>query len=139
MTKRIWDERFQDIRAFERYLARNGVVTCKFFLNVSKKEQKRRFLERLENPEKNWKFSANDAQERGHWRDYMDAYEETICNTATKHAPWYVVPADNKWFTRIIVAAAIIDTLASLDLAYPEVSKEKLKEFAAVKRALLGE
>jgi PPK2 family polyphosphate:nucleotide phosphotransferase len=139
LTKKIWDERFQDIRAFERYLARNGIVTCKFFLNVSKKEQKRRFLDRLENPEKNWKFSANDARERGFWREYMDAYEETIRNTAAKHSPWYVVPADNKWFTRIVVASAIIDTLAGLDLAYPEVGREKRKEFAATKRALLGE
>jgi PPK2 family polyphosphate:nucleotide phosphotransferase len=139
VTRRIWDERFQDIRAFERYLARNGVVTVKFFLNVSKKEQKRRFLERLENPEKNWKFSANDAKEREHWDDYMHAYEETIRNTATKHAPWYVVPADNKWFTRVVVASALVDTLASLDLRYPEVSDEKLKEFAATKRALLGQ
>ena len=139
VTRRIWDERFQDIRAFERYLARNGFVTVKFFLNVSKKEQKRRFLERLENPEKNWKFSANDAKEREHWDDYMHAYEETIRNTATKHAPWYVVPADNKWFTRVVVASALVDTLGSLDLHYPEVSAEKLKEFAATKRALLGQ
>jgi PPK2 family polyphosphate:nucleotide phosphotransferase len=139
LTRKVWDERFQDIRAFERYLARNGIVTCKFFLNVSKKEQKRRFLDRLENPEKNWKFSANDAKERGFWREYMDAYQETIRNTAAKHSPWYVVPADNKWFTRIVVASAIIDTLAGLDLAYPEVGSEKLKEFASTKRALLGE
>src|SRR5262249_50661929 len=139
MTKKLWDERFQDIRAFERYLARNGVITCKFFLNVSKKEQKRRFLERLENPEKNWKFSANDAKERGFWREYMEAYEETIRNTATKQSPWYVVPADNKWFTRITVAAAIIDTLSSLDLHYPKVSDDKLKEFAVTKRALKRE
>jgi PPK2 family polyphosphate:nucleotide phosphotransferase len=137
VTKKIWDERFQDIRAFERYLARNGIVTCKFFLNVSKKEQKRRFLERLENPEKNWKFSANDAKEREHWRDYMEAYEETIRNTATRESPWYVVPADNKWFTRVVVAAVIVETLASLGLKYPEVSDEKRKEFAATKRALL--
>ena len=139
VTKRIWDERFQDVRAFERYLARNGIVAVKFFLNVSKKEQKRRFLERLENPEKNWKFSANDAKEREHWDDYMHAYEETIRNTATKESPWYVVPADNKWFTRVVVASAIIDTLASLKLRYPEVSDAKRKEFAATKRALLGQ
>jgi PPK2 family polyphosphate:nucleotide phosphotransferase len=137
VTKRIWDERFQDIRCFERYLARNGIVTVKFFLNVSKGEQKRRFLERLENPEKNWKFSANDAKERELWKDYMHAYEETIRNTATKESPWYVVPADNKWFTRVTVVAAIIDTLASLGLAYPKVPPERLKEFAATKRALL--
>ncbi len=135
-SKRIWDDRFQDIRSYERYLARNGIVTCKFFLNVSKKEQKRRFLERLDTPEKNWKFSANDAKERGFWREYMEAYEETIRNTATKESPWYVVPADNKWFTRIIVSAAIIDTLAGLDLHYPKVSDEKRKELASTRRAL---
>jgi PPK2 family polyphosphate:nucleotide phosphotransferase len=137
VTKRLWEKRFQDIRSVERYLARNGIVVCKFFLNVSKKEQKRRFLERLENPEKNWKFSANDIKEREFWDEYMEAYEETIQNTATKDAPWYVVPADNKWFTRVVVAAAVIDTLAALDLRYPEVEPEKLKELAAAKRALL--
>ncbi len=110
----------------------------KFFLHVSKKEQKRRFLERLENPEKNWKFSANDVKERGFWDEYMKAYEEMIRHTATKDAPWYVVPADNKWFTRLVVAAAIVDTLDSLDLEYPKVSQEKLKELAAAKRTLLG-
>ncbi len=134
--KRVWGERFEDICAFERYLARNGVAICKFFLNVSKKEQKRRFLERLEDPEKNWKFSANDAKEREFWDEYMEAYEETIRNTASKHAPWYVVPADNKWFTRVVVAAAVIDTLAGLDLQYPKVGEEKRKELAAAKRAL---
>ena len=137
VTKRLWEKRFQDIRSVERYLARNGIVVCKFFLNVSKKEQKRRFLERLENPEKNWKFSANDIKEREFWGEYMEAYEETIQNTATKEAPWYVVPADNKWFTRVVVAAAVIDTLAALDLRYPEVEPEKLKELAAAKRGLL--
>jgi len=136
VTKSIWNERHEDIRAFERYLARNGVVVCKFFLHVSKEEQKRRFLERLENPEKNWKFSANDAKERKFWDAYMDAYEETIQNTATKDAPWYVVPADNKWFTRVVVAAAVIDTLADLELHYPKVSDEKRKELAAAKTAL---
>ena len=139
VTKDIWKERFQDIRNFERYLTRNGVVVRKFFLHVSKKEQKRRFLERLETPEKNWKFSASDMQERGHWDEYMEAYEDMIRNTATKEAPWYVVPADNKWFTRVVVAAAVIDTLASLDLKYPEVGPDKLKELAAAKRALLAE
>jgi PPK2 family polyphosphate:nucleotide phosphotransferase len=138
VTKRIWKERLKDIRRFEQYLARNGVVTRKFFLHVSKKEQKRRFLERLENPEKHWKFSANDIKERGFWDDYMTAYEDTIRRTATVDAPWYVVPADNKWFTRVVVAAAIVDTLASLDLKYPEVSKERLRELAAAKRMLLG-
>jgi PPK2 family polyphosphate:nucleotide phosphotransferase len=103
VTKRIWKQRFQDIRAFERYLARNGIAVVKFFLHVSKAEQKRRFLERLDRPEKNWKFSAADAHEREHWDEYMEAYEDTIRNTASKHAPWYVVPADNKWFTRLVV------------------------------------
>ena len=136
VTKDIWKERFQDIRSFERYLTRNGVVIRKFFLHVSNKEQKKRFLERIQEPEKNWKFSANDAKERGHWDDYMEAYEDMIQNTATKEAPWYVVPADNKWFTRVVVAAAVIEALSSLDLHYPKVSDEKLKELAAAKRAL---
>ena len=138
ITKDIWKERFQDIRSFERYLTRNGVAVRKFFLHVSNKEQKKRFLERIEEPEKNWKFSANDAKERGHWDDYMEAYEDMIRNTATKEAPWYVVPADNKWFTRAIVAAAVIDVLSSLDLHYPKVSEGKLKELASAKRALLA-
>ena len=137
VTKQIWNERFDDIRHFEQYLTRNGVVVRKFFLHVSKKEQKGRFLERLENPEKHWKFSAADLQERGYWDKYMDAYEDMIRHTATPAAPWYVVPADNKWFTRAVVAAAVIETLASLNLAYPEVSDEKLKELAAAKAALL--
>ncbi len=137
VTKSIWKERHQDIRAFERYLARNGVAVCKFFLHVSRDEQKRRFLERLENPDKNWKFSANDAKERKYWDKYMDAYEETIQATATKAAPWYVVPADNKWFTRVVVAAAVIDTLAGLDLAYPKVSEDKRAELATARTALL--
>jgi len=136
ITKDIWQERFQDIRSFERYLTGNGVVIRKFFLHVSNKEQKKRFLERIEEPEKNWKFSANDAKEREHWADYMEAYEDMIQNTATKEAPWYVVPADNKWFTRVVVAAAVIDALADLDLHYPKVSDENLKELAAAKRAL---
>jgi PPK2 family polyphosphate:nucleotide phosphotransferase len=139
VTKDIWKERFEDIRDFEQYLARNGTVVVKFFLHVSKKEQKKRFLERVENPEKNWKFSANDAKERKFWDDYMDAYEDTIRHTATKHAPWYVVPADNKWFTRVVVAAAVISALDSLDLAYPEVGEAQLAELAAAKRELLGD
>jgi PPK2 family polyphosphate:nucleotide phosphotransferase len=138
ITKDIWKERFQDIRSFERYLTRNGVAIRKFFLHVSNKEQKKRFLERINEPEKNWKFSANDAKERGYWNDYMEAYEDMIRSTATKAAPWYVVPADNKWFTRVVVAAAVIEAFDSLDLHYPEVSKEKLKELAAAKRALLA-
>jgi PPK2 family polyphosphate:nucleotide phosphotransferase len=138
ITKKIWKERFEDIRNFERYLTRNGVIILKFFLHVSKGEQKRRFLERLENPEKNWKFSANDIKERAFWNDYMRAYEDLIRNTSAPEAPWYVVPADNKWFTRIVVAAAVIEALDALDLHYPKVSKEKLKELAAAKRVLLG-
>jgi len=122
----------------QEYLARNGVAVCKFFLHVSRNEQKRRFLERLENPDKNWKFSANDAKERGHWKDYMDAYEDTIRQTATKYAPWYVVPADNKWFTRVVVASAVIDALASLDLAYPKVDEKKLAELKVAREALVG-
>ena len=138
VTKKIWDERFQDIRAFERYLHRNGTIVRKFFLHVSKKEQQKRFLERLDNPEKNWKFSANDAKERGFWDDYMEAYEDTIRETATEDSPWYVVPADNKWFTRTVVAAAVIDALASLNLHYPKVNAAKRQELAAAKTALLG-
>jgi len=137
VTKKIWKERFEDIRNFESYLAHNGVVVRKFFLHVSKKEQKRRFLERIDLPEKNWKFSANDAAERDYWDDYMEAYEEMIQHTATKEAPWYVVPADNKWFTRVVVAAAVIDCLANLGLEYPKVGEAKLKELAAAKKKLL--
>jgi PPK2 family polyphosphate:nucleotide phosphotransferase len=136
VTKHIWDERFQDIRGFERYLTRNGTIVRKFFLHVSKEEQKKRFLERIELPEKNWKFSANDARERGFWDDYMKAYEEMIRETATKESPWYVVPADNKWFTRLVVAAAVIDALASLNLHYPKVDEGKLAELAAAKTLL---
>jgi len=136
VTKEIWKERFHDIRSFERYLTRNGVCILKFFLNVSKKEQKKRFLERIEEPEKNWKFSANDAKEREYWDDYMKAYEDTIRNTATKEAPWYVVPADNKWFTRVVVGAAVIEALDDLDLEYPKVSDSKLKELEEAKKAL---
>jgi len=138
VTKDIWKERFQDIRGFERYLGRNGVVVRKFFLHVSKQEQKRRFLERLDNPAKNWKFSASDAAERGYWDDYMRAYEDLIRSTATKDAPWYVVPADNKWFTRVVVAAAVIDALDSLDLAYPTMTKEQRAALTAARAALDG-
>src|SRR5437016_1905183 len=136
--KQIWEERFEDIRNFEQYLSRNGVVVRKFFLHVSKKEQKRRFLDRIDDPLKNWKFSSNDANERDYWDDYMKAYKEMIQQTATKHAPWYVVPADNKWFTRVVVGAAVIDALASLDLEYPEVDQSKLKELASAKKKLLS-
>jgi PPK2 family polyphosphate:nucleotide phosphotransferase len=137
VTKHIWKERFEDIRNIERHLTHNGVVVRKFFLHVSKKEQKRRFLERIDNPDKNWKFSASDSAERDHWDDYMEAYEDMIRHTATPEAPWYIVPADNKWFTRIVVAAAIIETLVSLRLKYPEVGPAKLKELAATRATLV--
>ncbi len=139
ITKHIWDERFEDINSFERYLTRNGVVIRKFFLHVSKKEQKKRFLERLEDSKKNWKFSMADVQERGFWKDYQEAYEEMIQHTATKHAPWYVIPADNKWFTRLAVASAIIATLNGLHLAFPDVEEAKKKELQAVRASLLSE
>jgi len=136
VTKHIWDERFQDIRNFEKYLIRNGTIVRKFFLYISKDEQKKRFLERIDNPQKNWKFSSDDVREREYWDDYMKAYEDMIRNTATKDSPWYVVPADNKWFTRLVVASALIDVLESLNLEYPEVDEEKLKELAEAKRTL---
>jgi PPK2 family polyphosphate:nucleotide phosphotransferase len=139
ITKHIWDQRYEDINTFERYLARNGVVIRKFFLNVSKKEQKKRFLERLEDSKKNWKFSMADVQERGFWKDYQEAYEELIQRTATKHAPWYVIPADNKWFTRLAVASAIIETLGELDLTFPDVDEAKKKELEAVRTSLLAQ
>ena len=139
VTKDIWEERYHDIRHFEHYLTRNGVVIRKFFLHVSREEQKKRFLERIDNPAKNWKFSSADSRERGFWNEYMEAYEDMICNTATDYAPWYVVPADNKWFTRVVVAAAVIDALASLDLQYPEVTKAQLNELAAAKEALTAQ
>jgi PPK2 family polyphosphate:nucleotide phosphotransferase len=138
VTKHIWDERYEDIRAFERYFARQGYVILKFFLNASKKAQKERFLERLERPEKNWKFSLADAKERTYWKDYMRAYEDMIRATAAPHAPWYVVPADRKWFARLVVAGAIYDALARLDLRYPEVGPEKKRELAAARAELAG-
>jgi PPK2 family polyphosphate:nucleotide phosphotransferase len=137
--KDVWDNRYQDIRAFERYLSRNGVLIRKFFLHVSRDEQKRRFMERIDEPEKNWKFSAADVKERGHWDDYMNAYQTMIRETSTPDSPWYVVPADNKWYTRLVVAAAIVDGLASLGLHYPKVDKAKLAELAAAKKLLLAE
>jgi len=139
ITKDIWDDRYRDIRSYERYLSNNGTIVRKFFLHVSRKEQKKRFMERIETPEKNWKFSASDAQERGHWKEYMEAYQEMIRHTATDHSPWYVVPADNKWFTRVVVAAAVIDALGSLNLEYPKVGKEQLAELEAAKAVLLAE
>jgi PPK2 family polyphosphate:nucleotide phosphotransferase len=137
LGKNVWDQRFKDISNFEQYLSRNGVLVRKFFLNLSKKEQKKRFLARLEDPDKNWKFSPNDANERGYWDNYMEAYEETIRHTATDFAPWFVVPADNKWFTRVVVASAVIEGLSSLNLAYPKVSKQKLAELDVAKQALM--
>jgi len=137
--KKIWENRYKDIRSFERYLARNGTLILKFFLNVSKDEQKKRFLARLDDPDKNWKFSPNDAKERGFWDDYMKAYEETIRKTATDYAPWYVVPADNKWFSRLVVAAAVIDGLASIKLEYPKVDEQRLKELEAARVSLMAD
>lgn len=139
LTKHIWEHRYEDINAFEHYLTRNGVVVRKFFLHISKKEQKKRFLARLEDSKKNWKFSMADVKERGYWKDYQKAYEEMIQNTATKHAPWYVVPADNKWYTQLIVASAIITALEELDLAFPDVDEEKKKELKKVRESLLHE
>jgi PPK2 family polyphosphate:nucleotide phosphotransferase len=135
ITKDIWAERYEDINAFERYLSRNGYLILKFFLNVSKKEQKRRFLERLDRPEKNWKFSLGDVHERAFWNDYRKAYQDAIAATSTRWAPWYVVPADHKWFTRLVVAAAIVQEMQKLDLRFP-LDKAKLRELAAARREL---
>lgn len=137
--KRIWDERLADISNFEDYLTRQGTIILKFFLNLSRKEQKKRFMERLDRPQKHWKFSASDVHERKFWGDYMNAFEEAIRATATEHAPWYVVPADNKWFTRLVVAAAIVEAVEELDLAYPKVDAEKMKELAAARAELASE
>jgi PPK2 family polyphosphate:nucleotide phosphotransferase len=134
----LWKKRYQDINSFERHLARNGTVIRKFFLHVSKAEQRRRFLERLDNPEKNWKFSAADVAERRHWKDYQRAYQDAIRATATRRAPWYVVPADNKWFTRLVVAAAVGNALKEMDLAYPKVDAARRAELRAARLELLG-
>jgi len=139
ITKHIWAQRYDDINAFEQYLTRNGIVIRKFFLHVSKKEQKKRFLERLEDSKKNWKFSMADVKERGYWKAYQEVYEEMIQNTATKHAPWYVVPADNKWYAQLIVASAIITALEELDLSFPDVDRAKKKELEVVRESLLHE
>jgi len=139
LGKRIWEERFEDIRNFEQYLSRNGVLVLKFFLHVSKKEQRNRFLERIDNAEKNWKFSGSDFAERRFWDEYMHAYEAMIQNTSAKHAPWYVVPADNKWFTRIVVAAAIVDGLWSLDLEFPTVDGKTREALRAIRDELVEE
>ncbi|TMA11933.1 MAG: polyphosphate kinase 2 family protein [Deltaproteobacteria bacterium] len=133
--KKIWKERYKDINAFERYLTRNGVAIRKFFLHISPEEQRRRLLARLQEPDKNWKFSLADAQEREYWDDYMEAYEDMIRHTGNKHAPWFVVPADNKWFTRMVVAAAVIDALEDMDLAFPKVDAAKRKELQEVRKA----
>jgi PPK2 family polyphosphate:nucleotide phosphotransferase len=139
VTNRIWKERYADINGMESYLSRNGIAIRKFFLHVSRGEQRKRFLERLEEPDKNWKFSVADARERKHWDDYMAAYEQMIRHTSSKQAPWFVVPADNKWFTRLVVAAAVIDALEDMDLVYPKIGAEKRKELQTVREILEGE
>jgi PPK2 family polyphosphate:nucleotide phosphotransferase len=139
LTKNIWKERYEDIATFERYLARNGYLVLKFFLNVSRDEQKKRFLERLDEPEKNWKFAPGDVKERAHWDEYMKAYEDAIRHTAAPHAPWYVVPADNKWFTRLVVAAAIVQGIEHLDLRFPKIDVAVEKEFGECRKWLLTE
>jgi len=139
VTRDIWKERLENIAGFERYLARQGTIVLKFFLHISRKEQKRRFLERIETPSKNWKFSSADVTERGYWREYMAAYEEAVRATASREAPWYVIPADNKWFTHLVVAAVIVDAFRKLELAYPQVYDAKKKDLAAARRELMGE
>ena len=138
-TKDLWKRRYQDITNFERYLAHNGVIVLKFFLHVSKEEQRQRFLARIDDAGKNWKFSLNDVREREHWDEYMDAYEDTIRHTASKHAPWYVVPADNKWFTRLVVASAIVTNLNALDLDYPTLNEDELQALQEAKKALAAD
>jgi PPK2 family polyphosphate:nucleotide phosphotransferase len=139
ITKNIWQDRFKDISNFEKYLRRNGTIVIKFFLHVSKDEQKKRFIERIDNPDKNWKFSTSDAKERGFWKEYMLAYEDMIKNTSTEKSPWYVIPADNKSYARIAISSAIIQALDEMGLEYPKVSKEKMAELQVVKKALLAE
>jgi PPK2 family polyphosphate:nucleotide phosphotransferase len=139
VSKHIWDERLADIARFEKYLSRQGTVVLKFFLNVSRNEQKKRFLERLDKPEKHWKFAVSDVRERGYWSDYMRAYQAAITATASKRAPWFVVPADNKWFTRLVVAAAVVEAVEELHLSYPQVSPQKMKELRSIRDVLAGE
>jgi len=139
IDKNIWKERFEDIRNFEKYLHRNGTVVIKFFLHVSKDEQKKRFIDRVDDPDKNWKFSSSDAKEREYWDDYMDAYEDLIKHTSTEKSPWYIVPADNKNFARIVIASAIIKALDNMNLEYPKVSDEKIAELNEIKAQLLKE
>jgi PPK2 family polyphosphate:nucleotide phosphotransferase len=136
LGKDLWLQRFEDVHAFERYLSRNGIVIRKFFLNLSKKEQRNRFLDRLDDPHKNWKFSSSDLHERRYWDDYMNAYEEMIRKTASKHAPWYVIPADNKWFTRLVVAGAIVETLEGLNLSYPKLDAATRKQLQVARAEL---
>jgi PPK2 family polyphosphate:nucleotide phosphotransferase len=136
--KHVFEERYEDIASFERYLDRNGIVVRKFFLNVSKAEQKQRFLARIDEPEKNWKFSIADVKEREHWNEYYESYERMIRATATKHAPWYVVPADNKWFTRLVVASVIVETLESLRLDFPKLDPARRAELATARKLLEG-
>lgn len=136
---RIWQQRFEEINNFERYLFNNGIITLKFFLNVSKEEQKKRFLARINKPEKNWKFSVNDVKERGFWDDYMQAYEDVFTHTSTEWAPWHIIPADHKWFTRLAVAYFIDEKLRSLNLAYPTVSEARRQELLKVKELLEAE
>lgn len=137
--KRVWAERFEDIKAHERFLTRNGTLIRKFFLHVSQEEQRRRFLARLDQPEKNWKFSAGDLDERDRWGDYMNAYEQALSRTSTKHAPWFIVPADHKWFTRVTIAELVVDALSSLDLAFPKLSKAQREALHEARKRLLAE
>jgi len=139
LSKRLWSERLVDIAHFEDYLTRQGTIILKFYLHLSPEEQKKRFLARLDRPEKHWKFSAADIRERGFWNDYMHAFEEAIQATATQHAPWFIVPADNKWFTRLVVGAAIVEAVENLDLSYPKVDAQKKKELASARAALARE
>jgi PPK2 family polyphosphate:nucleotide phosphotransferase len=136
VTRHLWKERYEDINAFERYLARNGTLILKFFLHVSKEEQRRRLLERLDEPSKNWKFQLGDLGERDRWDDYMHAYEQALSRTSTAHAPWFVVPADHKWFTRLVISELIVEALEGLDLAYPKVSKAHLNGLAEARKRL---
>ncbi len=136
VTRRLWHERFQDINSYESYLHRNGIIVRKFFLHLSEQEQKKRLLARIDDPNKNWKFSAADIKERHYWKDYMKAYEDMIRHTSTPHAPWYVVPADNKWFSRVVVADVIVETLKQLNLKYPKVDAEQKKILEVARRQL---
>lgn len=137
--KSFWKDRFEDINAFERHLSRNGTLILKFFLNVSKKEQKKRFLDRLDDPAKRWKFSLGDVRERGFWKQYMQAYEEMLSATSTRHAPWHIIPADNKWVTRAMISGIITHSIRSLDLRFPSISKDQESQLAAARKQLMDE